>query len=496
MICLCLTGTTLDEWTDQLDRNRRWISLVELRVDLLRPAERSVDAIAAWWSRVGRGLPTILTVRRTRDGGHWEGDDAQRRYLIGRLADALSPEYLDVELDRATKPDWIQLTRRHTDRGGQVIRSHHGMIPDPREIAPLMARLAADQHEIPKLAIQPRSLADTTALLHAAGHFRRRAGGRSAVWIAMGEYGLPSRVAPALFGSAWSYASDGAAAAPGQLSPQVLSEVYRVGTATDGWRMFAVLGSPVAHSRSPDYHNGRFREDGHEALYIPVRADTMAEFLAFADAAGVRGVSVTVPHKVAALDHVVTTGGAVTETARRVGAANTLLRESGGGWRADNTDVDGAMDPLRSALGVGEGRVAYVVGAGGAARAVVTGLAADGWTVEVFNRTTQRGAALMADLGLDPAAAHGMQDLRAREPGSAALFVQTTPVGMSHGVAGDPTEGYRFSGTEFVYDLIYTPAETPLLRRAAQAGCRTLNGEHMFAAQAAAQYRQFVTLLS
>lgn len=118
MICLCLTGSTLGEWSAQLTRNRRFISLVELRVDLLRPAERSVDAIAAWSRAQETGLPEILTIRRQRDHGAWEGDDAQRLYLLGRLAEALELAYIDLELDRANNPDWMQLARRQTERGG------------------------------------------------------------------------------------------------------------------------------------------------------------------------------------------------------------------------------------------------------------------------------------------------------------------------------------------------------------------------------------------
>lgn len=166
-----------------------------------------------------------------------------------------------------------------------------------------MARLAVDPREIPQLAIEAASLSDTTALLTAARGIRRRAGHRPAMWIAMGKYGLPSRTAPAHFGSAWSYASDpgGPAAAPGHLSPEQLSSLYRVGQATGEWPLYAVLGSPVAHSLSPAFHNRRFQEENREADYIPVRGKDMPAFFAFAEAVDIRGVSVTVPHKVAAL---------------------------------------------------------------------------------------------------------------------------------------------------------------------------------------------------
>jgi 3-dehydroquinate dehydratase / shikimate dehydrogenase len=136
--------------------------------------------------------------------------------------------------------------------------------------------------------------------------------------------------------------------------------------------------------------------------------------------------------------------------------------------------------------------VAVVIGAGGAARAAVVGLWSAGWRVEVYNRTPSRAEDLMTDLGMDPALAHPMSELRTRGSGTFDLLVQTTPVGMSHFSDDDPSEGYTFAGTEVVYDLVYTPRETSLLRRAAAAGCRTLNGEEMFEIQAQQQYERFL----
>ena len=493
MICLCLTGDTLESWSAELERNRARIALVELRVDLLRPAERSVEAIAAWWSSTGSGISCILTVRRQRDGGRWEGDDGQRLFLLARLAEALKPAYLDVELDRQSHADWSQLVRRQEDRGGQVIRSYHGPNPGREELSQLVARLAAGMHEIPKLAIDPRGLGDVVAVVEAARAFRRYHGSRRGIWLAMGELGLPTRVLPAHLGSAWTYASDpppdAVRAAPGQLDIPRLLEQYRVSESRPDWRVFAVVGSPIAHSASPAYHNRRLAELGLPGVYVPVRADDFGVFMDLAELLDIRGVSVTVPHKETAL-----AAGDASPRARAVGAANTLIRGADG-WRSDNTDVDGFMGPLQQLAGDGAGRRAAVIGAGGAARAVVVGLRDAGWQVEVYNRSPERATALMASIGMDTERAHPMSALRECSPGSFDLLVQTTPLGMLHGEQADPAAGYDFEGSELVYDIIYTPPETPLLARARAAGCRTLNGEGMFAAQAAAQFEQFRALL-
>ncbi len=494
MICLCLTGSTISDWTRQLDRNRRWISAVELRVDLLRPSERSPAALSEWWRSARDDLTSILTVRRPRDLGRWEGDEAQRLFLLSQLVEVLEPDYLDLELDRARSPGWVELARAQYDRGGAVVRSHHEPKATPEELAPLIARLATDPHEVPKLAVYSESCSDVVRLLGAVREFHRRMPGRKGIWIAMGEYGLPSRVAPSHFGSAWTYASDDdeVSAAPGHVSPRVLHDTYRIADVRADWPLFAVLGAPVAHSHSPEYHNRRFREDGHDALYIPVRADDFTEFEALAEHLDIRGVSVTVPHKRAALAF---GEDGASERARAVGAANTLWIDRDGLRRADNTDVEGFLEPLRALLGDAAAGTAVVIGAGGAARSAVAGLAGDGWTVEVYNRTPERAAEMLSSMGLAPTAAHPLAKLAALKPGGADLLVQTTPVGMRHGSEGDPSAGYRFAGTEVAYDMIYTPPETEFLRRARESGARTINGEAMFLAQADAQYHIFASLL-
>jgi 3-dehydroquinate dehydratase/shikimate dehydrogenase len=257
--------------------------------------------------------------------------------------------------------------------------------------------------------------------------------------------------------------------------------------------LFAVVGSPIAHSKSPEYHNRRFQEDGVSALYIPVRADSFEEFLGIAEVLPIHGVSVTVPHKRAALDAALSEGQAgASPRARAVGAANTLVKDEHGRWWADNTDVEGVLAPLAEAAGAGAGRRAAVIGAGGAARAAVVGLREQGWQVEVYNRTESRAKDLVESLGMEAGAAHPLSQLRSLEAGAIDLIVQTTPVGMNHSIQGDPCEGYSFAGTEIVYDVIYTPPKTPLLRRAAAAGCTTINGEQMFVVQAEAQNRLFL----
>ena len=494
MICLCLSGTTLESWGEQLERNRRWISLVELRVDLLKPAERVPATIRRWWESVDTGLPLILTIRRPRDLGRWEGDEAQRAYLFEELLDELHPTYVDLELDRLGEPAWDRIAQRVHAAGGTIIRSHHEPRETPQELSPLVARLAGRSREIPKLAVQTNSTADLLALLRAAEEFKHRMPGRRALWVGMGDHGALTRVCPSRFRSAWTYASDGEqeAPAPGQIDPQTLKELYRVEEARPEWPLFAVIGNPVGHSRSPEYHNNRFIDRRRPAVYVPLLVDDFSLFPELADLLGLYGASVTVPHK---------------EAARRLagdnaedggtGALNTLLRvKSDDGslrWRGINTDIEGFLDALRGASTLPAGAKAAVIGAGGAARAIVAGLFRESLVVHLFNRTVERAGDLARELGVPQDNVHGLPEIAQPEGERFDVIVQTTSVGMDG--TTDPIPFYRFHGGETVLDIIYTPRETPLLARARAAGCGTLNGETMFRRQAELQFDAFCRLI-
>ncbi|POR04766.1 hypothetical protein AU468_02390 [Alkalispirochaeta sphaeroplastigenens] len=505
MICLCLTGDTLAAWSRQLEENRPWISLVELRVDLLKPSERDPGAIRRWWEESNPGVPVVLTIRRVRDLGRWEGDDAQRVFLFGALQEAISPDYVDIELDRRGHPVWDQIALTVRARGGTVIRSHHVPRETPRDLSQLMARLAADPKEVAKLAVATCSARDLVELIRAADTFHQMMPGRRAIWVGMGEQGFLTRAFPARLRSLWTYASDSsggdpeAVAAPGQVDPRTLAEVYRVDQARLEWPVFAVLGAPVAHSRSPRYHNERFAREGIDAIYLPLRLDSFSDFSDLSQVIPLQGVSVTVPHKVAALSFAVATGVEARTcgtAALRAGAANTLVRstrEDCGGWYADNTDEAGFLEPLQELLGDLAGLRVAVIGAGGAARAVAAGLSAKGAEVHVFNRTRSRALGLVQDCRIPEDRAGGLDDL-VRSGSPFDILVQTTSVGMSENPQ-DPVPRYVFTGREVVYDIIYTPPETPLLKRARAAGCRVINGQEMFERQASAQFRLFIERL-
>ena len=197
--------------------------------------------------------------------------------------------------------------------------------------------------------------------------------------------------------------------------------------------------------------------------------------MTLADALGVAGLSVTAPFKESILDHV----GNVDALGRQVGAVNTV-RADGDGWIGLNTDVPGFLAPL-DARGDVNGVRSTVLGAGGAARAVAVALASRGGAVTVCARRPERAAAVARLAG-------GTVGTLPPRRGSWDLLVNTTPVGTAPGVTATPVPATSLGVGGTVYDLVYNPAWTRLLREAAAAGCDTIGGLDMLVAQAVRQF--------
>ena len=490
-ICLCLTGGSLEQDAALLRRERSNVDLAELRADFLEPAE--LAHLARFPALVD--LPVILTLRRTADGGRWRGAEGERRRLLREALAAAGTTYAFVDLEEDLRDAELEgAARAH---GCGVIRSFHDFHGVPANLAARVRRLAracGRRGELPKAAVWVRGSRDQRRLVEAC----RELQGVEKILTGMGEYGSFSRILAGKLGSWLTYCSPPAGeeadhlaapasaglAAPGQLDPGTLVELYRFRGIGPQTVVYGVVGNPIAHSRSPEIHNRAYAALGLDAVYVPFLADDPVAFLKAAEALGVRGLSVTVPFK----ERVLRLARSAEEEAEATGAANTLLAVAGI-WRAANTDVAGFLTPLEreapALLQPGTGAV--VLGAGGAARAVVHALVRRGLRVLVLNRTPARARVLARRFGC---AWGGLDEPGlARLSGHSALIVQTTTVGMDG--AGDPLPEYAFRGDEIVYDLVYTPALTPLLARARAAGCRTIGGWSMLRAQAEAQFRLF-----
>jgi 3-dehydroquinate dehydratase/shikimate dehydrogenase len=460
----------------------------EVRLDLLSELTPETD-LSPMFAHAPR--PVIATCRAPWEGGNWRGSETERADLL-QLAIAAGAAWVDVELTSE-----IELVR-DLDETRLILSVHQfdGPTPEAETLLALAREAESRGADVFKAAFRANRLSDALLVREVC----ERAPIPSVV-IAMGEAGLPSRIAYRALGCEWTYGllSGSAPIAPGQIDVRTLRRRYRAHAHHSDTRLFGIAGRPIAHSRGLRYHNALFRADPElDALYLPLPTDDPGDLLRLARRLPLAGVSVTSPLKeviAADLDD-------LTEAATATGSVNTITHDTDAGrLRGDNTDLPGAFDPLDAALGGPDAmrrRPALVLGAGGAARTVVTGLLQRGAYVFVLNRTHETAQTLAVELR-----AHGdesggsVRAIRslADVPAPVALIVNATTVGMTPHESLAPLDfaaaqdlGLRLTADLLVYDLIYAPAPTRFLAEASRLGHRTLDGRAMYERQAALQF--------
>jgi 3-dehydroquinate dehydratase/shikimate dehydrogenase len=374
---------------------------------------------------------------------------------------------VDVEWRAATQSNgaFLDIIRRQPTR---VIVSAHDFDGVPSDLEDRVRAMRAVGAGSIKVAVAVSRLTETLPL-------KQIGAGGDAIVVGMGEAGVPSRLLAAHYGSRWTYAGRGVA--PGQLSAETMADdfhFFRIGPET---AVYGVVSTNAMHSLSPVMHNAAFEAAGIDAVYVPLRACDFEDFLSFASAMGVQGASITIPFKLDAL-RAAKSADALTQS---VGAANTL-RRAGDVWDATNTDVHGFLAPLDAVFGTRlQGARAAVLGAGGAARAVVAALRSRGVHVSVYARRPEQAQQLAQSLEVSagewPPAA-----------GSWDVLVNCTPLGGAGTRDESPLPREAITGP-LVYDLTYAPGgPSPLLRDAKAAGALTIDGLPMLVAQAERQF--------
>ncbi|MDR1232435.1 MAG: type I 3-dehydroquinate dehydratase [Spirochaetaceae bacterium] len=484
-VCLCLTGKTLERDLEVLDKYRPYIDLVELRADcLLREEQFSIRRFPKL-----AGLPVILTIRRKRDGGQYSLGEGARLVIFSRALAFAEADvrhnfaYIDLEDDMEASA----LEEAARAFGTRIIRSFHSFEGAGSDLAGRIRSMYRAGDEIVKAAVGADSLDDVARLFRTS----RELGGSEKILLCMGDNAVCTRILSKKLGSYLCYTTakneaDFPAAAPGQLDPMELEEIYRFRSITKDAEVYGILGHPLKATSSPPFFNEVFGREKKDAVYIPFPSPSAAPFFNLADEIGLRGASVTVPHKETVLPHL----ASLSDEVRSVGACNTIIRDDNG-WNGFNTDTGGFSASLLDFTGKKDfkGMRVTIAGAGGAARAVAFEIHRHRGRALILNRNEAR-AEQLASLyrfehgGLD---ADGIRRMKKFSD----IIVQTTSVGMEPDTEGDPLCGYRFTGSEVVMDIIYKPERTALLRRAAEAGCRVLNGADMLRRQAKLQYRLF-----
>ena len=444
---------------------------LEVRADL-------VGDVDVEWLRERFAGELLYTLRSEAEGGRATVDPERRAALF---AAARGYDLVDIEADR----DLGRAVLEAVEPRRRVV-SWHGRARNLKVLRGRLRQVSGVEARLYKLVTRAQNSGEELVPLE----LLLGSGRGDVAAFSMGATGSWTRLVAPRLGAPWIYGAAGPlAAAPGQPSIERLRFDYGLPNLHRASRLFGVVGHPAAHSLSPRLHNAGYRDRGEEALYVAFDAPSFETFWReivlsdFFDRAGLPlcGLSVTAPHKAAALAAAFEAG----DLARAAQGANTLLpgrsRAASRRWRARSTDPEGVTGPLRRGGFDLPGREAVVIGAGGAGRAAALGLAAAGARVALANRTESTGRAAAESLGV------AFVPLEELEPGAFDIVVNATSLGHR---ADDPLpcDPASLRPSAAAVELVYGGGPTPWRRALAARGLLVIGGREVLLHQGLSQF--------
>ena len=446
-------------------------TFLEFRLDYLDKPEQGIKVIREILKLHSECI-ILVTCRRHQNQGKFNGSVEDQLRILD-LAVSAGAHAIDVEIESAE----AAAERLSAFRGrAQIIVSYHNFETTPQleTLLKRMTRFPADAYKIVTTARKP---SDNARVLALARSYPRT----PLVILAVGELGFPTRVLSPAFGGLYTYAAPLATqgTAAGQVSARLLRHLYRIEKISRMAKVYGVIADPIRHSISPAVHNRAFQARRIDAVYLPflVSPLQLRDFFVLADKVPISGFSVTIPHKQKVIRYL----DAVDPLARRIGAVNTVWRKAGK-WRGANTDAEAVLVPLSRHVRPSKASV-LIVGNGGAARGAACALIDAGAKVAIVGRNPDRVRALSRICGAEP-----MLREQAEQRQFDAL-IHATPLGMFPHVNECFFNGKIPAG--IVFDMVYNPLETTLIRRAREQSKAVVPGIEMFVEQAVRQFEMW-----
>lgn len=467
---MAVIGSDATEMTEKAEAMVRDNSFLEFRLDYLSKPDLAIPKVKRF-AEFHPGTVIIATCRRVASGGRFRGSIASQLDILSKAA-AAGCQLVDVELQTANKCKPAQLQKLR-NRAALVLSFHD--FRATKKLDETLEKMRAFPADYYKLVSTATTLSDNVEMIQFLG---REGDRNSLVSMCMGEQGIISRVLGLRAGSAFTFASAsiGQETAAGQVTAQELRNVYRIEQVDAATRVYGVVGDPIAHSLSPAIMNAAFRRENVNAVYLALHAKTLKDLLTCVREVPIHGLSVTMPYKEAILPHLDNTDSHTT----KIGACNTVVRAQDGKLYGFNTDASGIVRPLERRLNTLEQAKILVLGAGGAARAAVFGLKERGSEVYILNRSVAAAKKL----------AHQARARMVKRPDLKKLafdvIINATPVGMGN-TRETPLHEDEIN-SRYVFDMVYDPVETRLLKLAKERGSQIIPGIEMFVHQAARQF--------
>ncbi|HQU92172.1 MAG TPA: shikimate dehydrogenase [Pyrinomonadaceae bacterium] len=473
-ICISLCARNADDLFTKIAAAELLGDVIELRFDCLNPDQ--IDTVIENLPVIGKTY--LLTYRPSEQGGMRVLPLNARLMFWKKALPELEGRDILIDLEAD-----INFPFRFDET--KVIRSAHFFNDPPNDLRPAFFELADLGDGIVKIAAYASDITDTTSawkLLETAAREER-----TVIPISMGEAGKITRILGPARGAFMTYAAldDSDATAPGQITADDLANVFRIKDLNLETKVHGIVAGNTSYSISPWMHNAGFRSARENRVFVPLQVADLDAFIKRMVRPGTReidlnfgGFSVTNPHKQA----IIVLLDGIDETAEKIGAVNTVKIEDGKLF-GYNTDAPGFIAPLKNVYGDLNNAKVAVVGAGGAARACVHTLTEQHANVTVFARDTSKAKSLAESFNVQIETLP--DDFRDFD-----IVVNCTPLGTK-GDTEDKTiaTANQLTGVKLVYDLVYNPIKTQLIREAKQAGVQTLGGLEMLIAQGAEQFR-------
>jgi 3-dehydroquinate dehydratase / shikimate dehydrogenase len=469
-MCVPVWASNPTELVQKADSVVRDNPFIEFRLDYLSKPGLAFPKLKTFVEYHPEAL-IVATCRRAVNGGRFRGSIASQVNILAKAAN-IGCHLLDLELETAVrvKPGGFERLRRSAN----LILSYHDF-RGTKKLDETLAKMQQYPADFFKIVSTANSLYDNVTMMK---FLERHSHSHSLVGLCMGEQGVISRVLSVRAGSQFTFAaaSPGEETAPGQIAARTLRETYRIDQVDAATRVYGVAGDPIAHSLSPIMLNTAFRRENVNAVYLALHAKTLDDLMACVNDIPIAGLSVTMPYKEQILKHLDKTD----PLTAKIGACNTVVRAQDGKLYGFNTDVAGVVRPLEIRMRLAGTRI-LVLGAGGSARAAVFGLKERGAEVFILNRTAGPGQKLAKQAR---AKAINRTMLRKLE---FDVIINATPVGMNGNRDPQPISEAEFKARYF-FEMVYTPAETKMVKMARAKGMHVILGSEMFVQQGARQF--------
>ena len=473
MICIPITARSIENTISEMISASKHADIVELRIDYIPELQNAEACIEESLKR--KTKPVIITNRPEREGGKFNGSEQDRLRLLQKAID-LGADYVDIEYDSIK-----QITRRNSSK---IIISHHNFKDTPHDLSKIYDEICQQKPDIVKIVTHANDITDNIRIFELL-----QSTNIPTISFCMGELGYISRILTGKFGGFLTFASleKGKESAPGQLTADELSKIYHFKDINKETKLYGIIGNPVSHSMSPAIHNAAFTEKGLNNVYVPLKIANIDTFMKECREIDFQGFSVTIPHKESVLPLL----DDLDPNARRIGAINTIVNRNGK-LTGYNTDCMAAVIGLECSLKETDetlnNKKVSIIGAGGAARAIAFGLKEKGCDITIFNRTIERAEKLSHDVKCKFESFEEIHQI------DSDILINTTSIGMFPNVDQTPVSKDILKEGMIVFDAVYNPIETRLLREANENGCHTVNGLSMFINQAAEQFRLWTNI--